>query len=562
MRQRLLALAVSMAFLAPLWAQAPGLPERLKTYTPEEVHRLTLADFFRFLQAPQPGYQANAAALALQTRAEASPRDRESIEKTALEIARRPDLGAGARSRAFYLLRDLKCENAVPVLGEVLAGNEAVMVRSAAACALGGFRTTEAQQLLEQTARREKDETVLDWIRRSLARQSQPVPEALQKVVRLWLVKDWVRLRNTGPATVLVEFARFFPPVDEEQLVLGRWVEAHTDDGTDVPVALRRVEADADLNLVHTYRLQKLEANQEVTVVITALVARRARPPLQPPQPLPDTVDGYPEGVRNYLASTPMVPVTDPLVRQYALGLLARGREGYALANSIADLLRAVKPVAGETPAKHPGMGLPEFVLRYGGTPGQSAVAGAALCRACGLPAQLTYYPGGSALPVVDVYFSGYGWSRLMPQAGMAVLPEQGYAMPRVYNLPFAAEQDPGAYLAPYNSWDKSFVIRAGGQPCSAIRTWNAVEDKRLKQIMQPFPHYECGMACRQLGEEPYAAPWLAWDELADVSLQAAQSLAIGPFSDLQTRLPGLAGYAEKATSYREEAPPPKAAGG
>lgn len=554
MRRLLPLVVVALALLTPLWAQLPTLPQRLKTYTPEEVRRHTLADLYMFLQYPQAGYQTNAAALALQARAEADPKDRTSIEAVVLQMAQRVDLGLTIRSRAFYLLSSLNCAAAVPYLAEVLQTAKEPQLRAAAATALGGIRVPGTEAALKGALAKEADEMVLTWVRRALERLAQPPREAPQKLVRFWLVKDWVRLRNTGLPAEQVEFRRFFPLVDEEQLVLGRWIEAHDDAGTTYPVSLLRVDADADANLIHTFRLDKLATEQEITVCITALVARRARPPVQPPQPLPETVAGYPEGVRDYLASTAMVSLADPLVRQYAGALLARGRDGYEIAAGIADLLKAVKPVTGENLAKHPGMGVSEFVLRYGGMPGQCAVAAAALCRACGLPAQLTYYPSAVAQPVVDVYFSGYGWSRMMPQTGMATLPPQGYAMPRIYNLPLEAENEPNAYLAPFNSWDKTFVIRASGTPCPAIRTWNAVEDKRLKQFAQPFPHYECGIDCRSLGDEPYADPWLAWDDLAALSLQAAQSLAVGPFTELGAKLPAVASYAEKALNYKEAA--------
>ena len=88
------------------------------------------------------------------------------------------------------------------------------------------------------------------------------------------------------------------------------------------------------------------------------------------------------------------------------------------------------------------------------------------------------------------------------------------------------------------------------------------MEDKKLKQFPLPFPHCECGLGCRKLGEEPCAGPWLAWDELAVASLQAAQSLATGPFGDLDKKLPALAGYADKAVNYKEEPAPTNAAGG
>ena len=199
-------------------AQAPTTPGTLKVYTPEEVSQISVDDFFAFLRQPEPGYQHNAARLALRAKADADAATRQYILEYATDLATDVRAAITERTHAFYLLAELHDLEAVPMLADALFDERNPMLRSAAAWALGQMRSAEAEDALREALEYEEDEQVLGWIRRALERAAAPQQVTEQQQVRFWLVKDWHRLRNSGPRATNVEFRRYFPVIDDEQI--------------------------------------------------------------------------------------------------------------------------------------------------------------------------------------------------------------------------------------------------------------------------------------------------------------------------------------------------------
>jgi len=467
-----------MLIAAAALAQAPTTPGTLKVYTPEEIGQISVDDFFAFLRQPEPGYQNTAARRALRAKADADAATRQYILEYATDLATDGRVAMAERSQAFYLLAELRDPEAVPMLADVLFDERHPTLRSAAAWALGQMKTAEAEDALREALEYEEDDQVLRWIRRALDAGAAPQELTEQHKVRFWLVKDWLRLRNSGPRATNVEFRRYFPVIDDEQIVLGRWLEAR--DGrtqAGVPVSLVKVDFEKDENLIHTIRLASMEPEQEVTVTITAVVARHPKPAPVPPCPLAG-VNDYPDWATPYLASTAMVPAGDPAVREHAGRLLARTQDAYEIVSEIVRVLKALPFPPTEKWGSHPELSVPAFVLQYGGLGSQAAVTCAALCRACGIPAQLTYYPGAGPAGMVDVYLPGYGYYRVQTAPGVAFVPEQGFLLPRILNMPLEAETNPDGYMMPYHSGgDKAWVVLSDGRPNPSIRSRNLVQD-------------------------------------------------------------------------------------
>ncbi len=533
-------------------AQAPTTPGTLKVYTPEEVSQISVDDFFAFLRQPEPGYQHNAARLALRAKADADAATRQYILEYATDLATDVRAAITERTHAFYLLAELHDLEAVPMLADALFDERNPMLRSAAAWALGQMRSAEAEDALREALEYEEDEQVLGWIRRALERAAAPQQLTEQQQVRFWLVKDWHRLRNSGPRATNVEFRRYFPVIDDEQIVLGRWLEAR--DGqtqAEVPVSVIKVDADEDQNLIHTIRLASIEQNQEVTVTITAVVARHAKPAPVPPCLLA-RVNDYPEWATPYLSSTAMVPTDDPVVRQRAGQLLGRTQDAYEIVSEIVRIMKALPLPPTEKRSAHPELSVPAFVLQYGGFASQAAVTCAALCRACGIPAQLTYYPGSGLTGMVDVYLPGYGYYRVQTAPGVAFVPPQGFLLPRILNMPFEAESNPDGYMMPYHSaGDKAWVVLSDGRPNPSIRSSNPVADGRLVVFQEPFPHTECSTVAKDLGSEVFEGDWLAWDDLAKLAMEAVTGEQMGAFADVVETAPAAEAFIDKGLTYK-----------
>lgn len=533
---------------------AQAQPVQVRLYTPEQVAQMSVGELLARLGHPEEGYQPNAARIALVLKAKADEATRQKVISGATQAVKDAGRVAYERCQAMYVLAALGDAATVSLLAGVLTSQEGGPVRCAAAAALGQMDLEEARQALKQAQTREQDAEVLKWIERGL--QAKPTVAAdAQNPVRFWLVKDWLRLRNTGPAVTAVDFQRHFPVVDDEQIVLGRWVEAC--DGktrVKVPVALLRVDADGDQNLIHTFRLDGMQPNQEITVTTTAVVARHAKAPPKPPCMLVKAEE-YPEWARPYLQATPTVPADDPVVRQQAQLLLAKTQDAYEIVTQIIEMMKKLPSPPSQRWTPQQTLSIPAFVLKYGGLNNQAAVTCAALCRACGIPAQLTYYPAQSLMAVVDVFLPGYGWFRVQPVFAAAFVPQAGFAPPRVLNLPIEAETHRDRYMQPYHTQvDGSWQVYSGGQPNGSIRSWSAVENGKAVQIDEGgIPHYECGTVMRGLGVEPFEGDWAAWDDLTKLSMEQMTTAALGAFTGLAAKAPAVKAVIERGLTYKEE---------
>jgi len=545
-----LALIVVMAGVA--LAQAPA--REAKLYTTDQIRQVSVEDLIAHLGQPEEGYLTNSARLALRAKAETDATTRQRILVLATQFARDVQRPIVQRSEAFYLLAAIDHPSAVPVLVAVLEERGTSAVRVAAAWALGQIKTPEAQEAFAKLLAVEKDPKVLEWMQKALDQPKLPPPPDPQKVVRFWLVKDWIRLRNTGPAATSVGFQRYFPTVDDEQLVIGRWVEGRGAAGSAVPVVVLKIGIDRDENPIHTIRLAAIGKDEEITITVTSIVARHAKAPPQPPCPVVAAHE-LPGGIRPYLAATATVPANDPEVVKQARSLLEHTNDAHAIVSQILQRLRSLPRIPTEKPRSHPELSVPAFTLRYGGYGAQSAATCAAVCRAAGIPARLTYYPVAMIAAGVDVYLSGYGWYRVQPATGIAFMPPGAFPLPRMLNLPIEAEGTPDGYMLPYHTGDGNWVVLADQQPSNQIRTWSAAQNGRLVQITEPFPHPECGTMAKPIGEEAFAGEWLSWDALRRISEDAVVKPELGAFAGLIEKLPSIQTYVDKGLAYREPAP-------
>jgi hypothetical protein len=537
-------------------------PEPGKSYSVEEVRTTPAAVLFERLTAPpEPGYDQFAALRALIAKAASGdPATAGPVIEGAKAVIRARGPDSRQRWLCCYVLSGSGDKRVVPVLAEALLGDPEETVRAVAACAIGVFATPEATAALKQAEQSEKSPVVLAEVNKALAgasrtpqRETQPAPqEALDgKRVTLVLVKDFMRLENTGPALREVEFERYFPAVDAEQFALARWITARTDAGEALPVSVAAVTPDPQGNLIHTYRLATFPETQQVLVTVTTLMARRERPAPQGAFPIP-APDKYPAAVRRSLAATPLVARDDPVVRQQADELLAGSRDAYQVATKLASVMHGKSYAV----AKDADLTLTTaaLVLTYGGSCCGSAVAAAAVLRACGIPAELTYCPAGYIHGIVRFYLNGYGWVRMDSTCGVGKLPlvqqQEDLGLVRLYDMPIAMEAQVAAYAWPYmhNDLQGPYQFRAAGRLCSTIR-FAMVPPVQAGgtpgYVERPFPHLECGSWNRVLGGERLAGPWRPWDALAAASRAAVRKGTVGEFASVMALLPGVARYAD-----------------
>lgn len=391
--------------------------------------------------------------------------------------------------------------------------------------------------------------------------QSLPIsPVALQDVVDgrqivLVLVKDFMRMENAGPAVQDVEFERYFPVVDEEQLALGRWVAARTEDDKSIPISLAKVAPDAQGNLIHTWRLSSFPANRQVLVTVSSLVARRERPQPKGPCSIPP-VSQYPPAVRPFLKSTAMVASEHPEIKQIAEKLLKETNDPYLLAKNLAKMMKgkSYKQAAG---ADWNSVPTAVAVQRWGGSCCSSAVSAMAILRACGIPAQITYCPTGYIHGVTRFYLQDYGWLRMDSTCGVGRLPfVQGpgdLGLARLFDMPMEMENGWANYAWPYyhNDTTGGYRFLAGGAVSKNIRFANRSAAKEEQQgpaagyTPNPYPHYEPGSWNRVLGGEAVEGPWQSWGAIEAASREAVVSKQIGAFAELVGRLPKSRPYVE-----------------
>jgi hypothetical protein len=382
----------------------------------------------------------------------------------------------------------------------------------------------------------------------ALPEQSVPLSEVLSgKRVTLVLVKDFLRLENTGPAVEGMEFKRYFPAVDGEQMVVARWMEAQSDAGETIPVSIVGVVADEQGNLIHTYRLGRFPEKQQVLVTVTSVVARRERPAPQGEFPIPPP-EAYPAEVRPFLSPTAMVSSDHPEIRKQAEEILARTWDAYQVARELTGLMKA----RSYRPTKPREAGLPTAVsvLRYGGSCCGSAVCAAAILRACGIPAQITYAPAGYLHGIVRFYLNGYGWVRMDSTSGVGKLPliqsEEDLGLVRLFDMPIQMEAIWYAYAWPYhhNEERDKYQFRSGGHVNDSIRFAHKGPPAPADgTVAEPFPHLESGSWNRVLGSEPNEGAWQSWEALTQASRAAVMEGTVGEFRTLTTPLPCLAGY-------------------
>jgi hypothetical protein len=372
------------------------------------------------------------------------------------------------------------------------------------------------------------------------------------RAVSLVLVKDFMKFKNAGGLLPSVEFTRYTPVSDDEQVVLGRWLDAATSGGTALPVDSPSATPDPSGNLIQTLRIRPLPPGQIITVTITTLVARRERPAPTGSYPILKPED-YPADVRPFLASTPMVVVDHPVVKERAATILAKTRDSVEVAKQIVALANARTYLpAGEA---DPDLPTSAATLKCGGSCCASAVAAAAVFRACGIPAQVTYCsPPSYFHGVVRFYLNGYGWVRMDGTSGSAHYPlvsgENELSLVRIFDTPIRMEQIPIAYAWPYehNDLDGLYRFRSAGEPCPQVAMYED-ESNGLPFFQQPFPHLEPGSWSAVLGTEPADGPWKDWAVLVAASRAAVTAGRTGAFGDVTGPIP-VGAYLDRASTW------------
>ncbi len=550
------ALGLDYARLGPALEALSASQPAGREYTADEVRAASVDALFARLGTAEPGRAPAAALRALVRKAAGDAQMRETILQRAVRTVPDARLPLTDRYLSGYVLSGIGDPRGVPVLADVLLHDPNVTMRGCAACALGEFDVPEATAALEQAAEQERSPEVLEWIRKALNRrdaagtQGAHLNEALAgNYVSFVLVKDFMLIANSGDAVREVEFERYAPAVDGEQVTIARWLTARSDAGEALPIAIARVTPDEAGNLIHTLALGRVPARDRVLVTLTSLVARRERPQPQGAFPIASP-DEYPPDARPFLQATPMVAADHAEVRAQAEALLAESRDAYVLAGKLAALM------AGKTylPVKDYDPTLPAAasVLRYGGSCCVSAVGAAAVLRACGVPAQVTYCPAGYIHGIVQFYLNGYGWVRMDATCGTGKLPlvqrGEDLGLVRLFDTPISMESQPAAYAWPYyhNDATGTYTFRARGVPCSTLRFAERETDlpgAPPGSVSRPFGHLESGSWNRVLGGEPLDGPWLEWDALRAASRAAVVGGSLGEFREVTARLPGAAAY-------------------
>jgi len=395
-----------------------------------------------------------------------------------------------------------------------------------------------------------------------LPREAVDLTEALRgKRVVLVLVKDFLRMKNTGPALRDVEFERYYPAVDAQQIVVARWVSAQSDAGESIPVSVANVAPDVQGNLIHTWRLSRFPEKQQVLVTVTSLVARRERPAPEGQFPIPAPM-GYPPEVRPFLSSTAMVASDHPEIRKQAEEILAQTRDAYQVARRLASIMKAKS--YKQIKRREPGLPTAVSVLRYGGSCCGSAVCAAAVLRACGIPTQLTYAPAGYVHGIVRFYLNGYGWVRMDATCSVGKLPlvqtEEDLGLVRLFDMPIEMEAIWHAYGWPYHTSraDGAYKFRSEGRVCSAVRFAYKGEpgpDGVAGGVAEPFPHLESGSWNKVLGSQPFEGPWRSWEALAQASRAAVLERTMGEFDAVTAKVPSLASLITFARDFGKHEP-------
>src|SRR5262249_18297101 len=154
--------------------------------------------------------------------------------------------------QSCYVLSAIGDPGAIPALKHSLTKDTSTVVRGVAACALGAFPQPEAVEALRAAAESEKSPDVLTWVKQANEGKFRQETHVAMPLVKdyaakavlagthysLVLVKDFLRVENSGGKLTDVEFERYTPVIDDEQFVVARWFDGATDDGAVLPVSV------------------------------------------------------------------------------------------------------------------------------------------------------------------------------------------------------------------------------------------------------------------------------------------------------------------------------------
>jgi transglutaminase-like putative cysteine protease len=551
--------AVVVALLAALAAAgraqpAASAPEPTP-YTAAEVWSTPADAFFRLVEHPQTGRCKGAAQLALIQKATEDDGAREYILQTAAQIAKNLDNSPLLRSACCHVLGGVGDERAIPVLALVLSDDRTPLMRIAAATSLGEFSGPSARTALQQALARETNPYARSWIERSLTRLSN-AEHLTERWVSMSLVGDWMRVSNAGPEVRQVEFARYSPAVDEEQIVLGRWVTGCDSAGADVPVSIVRAEPDARGNVVQTLRLDRCPATSDTVVRVLSVVARHEKPAPHGPYPIL-SAEAYPAEVRPFLAASRTFPRDNAEVQAQATALLAQTHDALTVTRRLCALMATKRYSSVYDEEVHQSTApVAALALRYGWSCCGSANCVVSVLRACGIPAEMTYVPRGAIHGIAQAYLSGYGWLRVESTSGVAKVPKPAYGAPRLFDLPAEWERIQNCWAWPYNACSPTgpYTFLAGDQACRQLRftVKRGAGTGGVAKFTKPFSHDESGNDHVLLGSEPFAGAWLAWDDLAKASRAAVLDRTMGEFTAVSARAPTARQWIARGLTYQE----------
>lgn len=355
-------------------------------------------------------------------------------------------------------------------------------------------------------------------------------------------VKDFMRIENSAGPLKNLRFPRYFPVIDNEQAVLARWVTARTDEGNEVEIKIAEVKADPQGNLVHNYQIDAFPARTGVSVTVTTLILRRERPAPEGAFPILERQD-YPDNVQPFLRSTCMTVVDHHEIKAAAERLLGKTNDAYEIATEVAAIMQgnSYKQKSGADRL------LPTSirVLEYGGSCCGSAVTAAALLRACGIPAQITYCPAGYIHGIIRFYLTGYGWCRMDATCGVGRLPlvqeNQHRALVRLFDMPIEMEAIEYAYAWPYqhNTLRDRYKFISNGRAVSTVRFAARDEAKAHKAgrvsgwIREPFAHLEPGSWNTVLDLCEWELSDAQWSDLVTASHDAVKAKELGVLSSV-----------------------------
>jgi hypothetical protein len=378
-----------------------------------------------------------------------------------------------------------------------------------------------------------------------------PGPNRLIEGIAVVAVKDFMRLQNSGEAIGSLQFPRYFPIIDDEQFVLGRWIGAKTDQGKRVAISIEKVEPDGNGNLIQTCGISRFPAETGVVITVTSLVLRRERAAPEGDFPIPPA-DAYPAEVRPFLRSTANIVVDHPDIRGKARELRAETDDAWEIAIAVAELMR--ENTYRQRGRPDPRLPTSARVLKHGGSCCGSAVCASAILRACGIPAQITYCPAGYVHGIIRFHLRGYGWCRMDATCGVGKLPlvqkidDRGLV--RLYDMPIEMEKIEYAYAWPYhhNTIDDRYQFFSEGEPIAQVRfaardeAEAAQEGRVAGRVSEPFPHLEPGSWNTVLVIEPWEIEYAEWTELAAASRTAVLAGEMGVFPAVRRLLATHAG--------------------